>query len=198
VSASSFDGRSGAKPPSSPSAEHELLEVDVAVGVRAAVEHVHERHRQHVRVGAAHVAVQRQAGVVGGGLRDRERHPEDGVGAEARLGVGAVEGDELVVEEPLVGGVEADDEVGDPAVHVVDGSAHALAPVPGAAVAQLHGLVRAGARPAGHDGPPGGAGDQLHLHLDGGVAARVEHLPPDDVHDHAHDLASPVSLLWLE
>ena len=40
--------------------DHELLEVDVVVGVRAAVEHVHHRHRQHVGVGAADVAVQRQ------------------------------------------------------------------------------------------------------------------------------------------
>ena len=35
---------------------HELLEVDAAVGVRAAVEDVHHRHRQH---GAADASVER-------------------------------------------------------------------------------------------------------------------------------------------
>ena len=89
-----WSSRSGAKPPSSPTAvprpalvqrplqrvedlgahaqrlgegraprghDHELLEVDVVVGVRAAVEHVHHRHRQHARGVAAEVAPQRQA-----------------------------------------------------------------------------------------------------------------------------------------
>ena len=41
--------------------DHELLDVDVAVGVRAAVEDVHHRHREQVRVRAADVAEQRQA-----------------------------------------------------------------------------------------------------------------------------------------
>ncbi len=40
--------------------DHELLEVDLVVGVRAAVEHVHHRHRQHVGRLAAEVAPQRQ------------------------------------------------------------------------------------------------------------------------------------------
>jgi hypothetical protein len=65
--------------------DHELLEVDVVVGVLAAVEHVHHRHRQHVGVGAADVAVQRQAELVGGGLGHGERDAEDGVGAEPDL-----------------------------------------------------------------------------------------------------------------
>ena len=75
--------------------DHELLEVDVVVGVGAAVEDVHHRHRQHVGVGAADVAVQRQAELVGRGLGHGQRHAEDGVGAEAGLVVGAVEVDQL-------------------------------------------------------------------------------------------------------
>ena len=41
--------------------DHELLEVDLVVGVRAAVEHVHHRHGQHVRGLAAEVAPERLA-----------------------------------------------------------------------------------------------------------------------------------------
>ena len=103
-SAASFESRSGAKPPSSPTAvarprscsvllsawktstpvrsasekrrrahrhDHELLEVDLVVGVRAAVQHVHHRHRQHVRRLAAEVAPQRQAGLGRGRLGRR-------------------------------------------------------------------------------------------------------------------------------
>ena len=228
MSASSFDGRFGAKPPSSPSAvasprslssalsawyvstpqrsafgearradrrEHELLHVDVGVGVRAAVEHVHERHRQHVRVRAADVAVQREIGFVGGGLRRGQRHAEDGVGPEARLAVGAVERDQLVVEQALVGGVEADDGVGDLAVDVLDRGAHALAAVALAAVAQLVRLVRAGARAARDDGPAPRARQQLDVDLDGRVPPGVEDLAAHDLHDRAHRLRIP--RLWL-
>ncbi len=66
--------------------DHELLEVDRVVGMGAAVDDVHHRHRQDMGDGAADIAG-RAAGraSIGGGLGDRERHAEDGVGAEARL-----------------------------------------------------------------------------------------------------------------
>ena len=65
--------------------DHELLDVDVVVGVHAAVEHVHHRNRQHVGADPADVAVQGQADLVGRGVGHRERDAEDGVGAEAGL-----------------------------------------------------------------------------------------------------------------
>ena len=40
--------------------DHEFLDVDRVVGVRAAVDDVHHRHGQHVRAGAAEIAVERQ------------------------------------------------------------------------------------------------------------------------------------------
>src|SRR3712207_7364615 len=43
------------------SRDHELLHVDPGVGMRATVEDVQHRHRQHVRVGATYVAEQLQA-----------------------------------------------------------------------------------------------------------------------------------------
>ena len=168
--------------------EHELLEVDVAVGVGAAVQHVHQRHRQHVRVGAADVAVQRHARLLGDRLRRRQaarrgsRWRRGGPCCRCRRARSS-----SAVERPLVGGVEADDGVADLAVHVLDGVAHALAAEAVAAVAQLDGLVGAGARAARDRGPAPGARDQLDLDLDGRVAAGVEDLPPDDVLDDAHE-----------
>ena len=92
---------------------------------------------------------------------------------------------ELGVEHPLVGGVEPDDRVADLAVHVRDRVLHALAAVAVLAVAELDGLVRAGAGAARHRGPAPGAGDQLDLDLDGRVAAGVQDLPRRDVIDDA-------------
>ena len=73
--------------------DHELLEVDRIVGVLAAVEDVHHRHRQAGRADAAEIGVKRQSRRLGRGARDRHRDAEDGVGAELRLGLGAVERD---------------------------------------------------------------------------------------------------------
>ena len=139
-----------------------------------------------MRVGAADVAVERHAALVGDGLGRGQRHAEDRVGAEPALGVGAVERAERRVEHALIGGVEAGDRLADLAVHVRDRVLHALAAVADLAVAELDRLVRAGAGSARDRGPAPGPADELDLDLDGRVAARVEDLPPGDVIDDAH------------
>ncbi len=102
--------------------EHELLEVERVLRVRAAVDDVHQRHRQDVRVRAADPAVERQAGVGGRRLRDGERGAEDRVRAEPRLRRRPVELDQRAVDLALVGGVEPDERVRDLAVDVGDGA----------------------------------------------------------------------------
>jgi hypothetical protein len=62
--------------------DHELLEVDAIVGVHAAVEHVHERHRQHARLVAARVTPERNPRIIRRRSRACERHAENRVGAE--------------------------------------------------------------------------------------------------------------------
>jgi len=102
---------------------------------------------------------------------DGEGHPEQGVGPEPTLVVGAVGVEHRLVDTTLVGGLEAEQDVGELAVDVGDRGGHALAAEAVAAVAQLDGLELAGARPGGHDRPAARAGFQLDLHLDGGIAA---------------------------
>ena len=166
--------------------DHELLEVDRVVGVRAAVEHVHHRHRQQVRLLAAQVAPQRLAELGRARAGDRERHAEDRVRTEPGLGVGPVELDEGAVEPLLVAGLPAADRVGDLAVDVLHGAQDALAAERLAAVAQLDGLVLAGRR-AGRDRRAAErARLEAHVDLDGGVAAAVEDLAGVDVRDRAH------------
>ncbi len=156
--------------------DHELLQVDVVVGVLAAVHDVHHRHRQREGVDAADVLVERQLERGGGGVGGRQRDAEDRVGAELGLVRRAVELDEHAVDEALVGGVEPDDLLGDHVVHVVDGGAHALAEVLTRVVAQLDRLVLAGGGAGGHVGATDRAGLELDLDLDRGVAAGVEDL----------------------
>jgi hypothetical protein len=52
--------------------DHELLKIDVVVRMRAAVQHVHHRHRQHVSVDSSDVAVERRRRIRGGRARDGE------------------------------------------------------------------------------------------------------------------------------
>jgi len=61
--------------------DHELLHVDVVVGVSATVEDVEHRHRKTTRVRATDVAVERHAAVLSRGMRARERDAEDRVGS---------------------------------------------------------------------------------------------------------------------
>ena len=62
--------------------DHELLHVEVVVGVRAAVDDVHHRHRQRARARSAEVLKQRQARRLGCRAGDGQRHAEDRVRAE--------------------------------------------------------------------------------------------------------------------
>ena len=87
--------------------DHELLHVDVAVGVRAAVEDVHHRHRQQVGVRAADVAEQREPADSAAALATARRDAEDRVGAEPGLVGGAVEVEQRLVDEPLLVGGDA-------------------------------------------------------------------------------------------
>ena len=173
--------------------DHELLHVDVAVGVGATVEDVHHRHRQQVRRRAADVAEQRQAGGVGGRAGHGEADAEDGVGAEPGLVRRAVEVDQPLVDQPLLAGLVADELGADDVEDAVDGLGHALAAVALAAVAQLHRLEGAGGGAAGHGGPGDRPVVEGDLDLDGGVSARVEDLPRAYGVDAGHggSLASP-------
>ena len=102
-----------------------------------------------MRAHAAEVAVQRQAGFLGRGARHRHADRQRGVGAQAALVVGAVEVDQRLVEEGLLGGVEAQHRFADLGVDVLDRAQHALAEVARlVAVAQLDRLAGAGGRAA--------------------------------------------------
>jgi hypothetical protein len=157
--------------------DHELLEVDLVVSVRAAVEHVHHRHGQHVRCLAAEVAPERQPGLGGRRLGRRQRHAQDRVGAEPALVGRAVALEHGLVDGRLVGRVDAAHGLGQLARGVGDSLRDTLAAPGVAAVAQLDRLELTGRRPRRHRRPPCRTRLQQHVHLDGRVAAAVHDLP---------------------
>ena len=70
---------------------HELLEIDIAVGMRAAIEDVHHRRGQQAGGESAEILVKLDAQVVGHGARRRHGDREDRVRPELALVGGAVE-----------------------------------------------------------------------------------------------------------
>ncbi len=150
----------------------------------AAVDDVHHRHRHLHRAHAAEVAVERQAGFLGGGLGDRHRDGEDGVGAEARLVVGAVEVDHGLVDEGLFLGIEADDGFGNLGIDVFDRLHHTLAEkAAGIAIAQFDGFARTGGSTGRHGGAPHDAALQQHIGFNGGIATGIENLSCNNIND---------------
>ena len=89
--------------------DHELLHVQAVVGVGAAVDDVHHRHRHLHSSRAAEVAVQRQPALVRRGLGHGHGHGQHRIGAQARLVFRAVEIDQRLVDEALLGRIEAHD-----------------------------------------------------------------------------------------
>ena len=133
--------------------DHELLEVDRVVGMHAAIDDVHHRHRQQPRRGAADIAVQRQVGGHRRGLGGGKRNAENGIGAEPRFVGRAVERDHGLVDLRLRLGVDAAERIEDLVVDRVDRLEDAFAAIDGlVAVAQFDRFMRAGRGAGRHRG----------------------------------------------
>ena len=83
--------------------DHELLHVDVVVGMRAAVDDVHHRHRQRAGAVAAQVAGRAAARPTRPPPWPGQRDGQDGVGPQPRLVRRAVQLDHQPVDGRLVG-----------------------------------------------------------------------------------------------
>jgi hypothetical protein len=168
--------------------DHELLDVDVVVRVLPAVQDVHERHGQDAGRHAADVPVERKLKGNRGRVSAGERDRQDRVGPEFRLVLGPVERDQKLVDQHLVGGVEADDLGPDLLIDVrdrlLDPSAVVARLVP---VPKLDGLVGAGRGAGGHRRPTEDTGIEEHIDFDRGIPAGIEDLSCQHVGDRGHD-----------
>ena len=146
----------------------------------AAVEHVHHRHRQRLGVAAADVVIQALAGRQRAGLRAREGHAENSIGAETGLVRGAVQLDEQLVDGGLVEDVHALQRLSDLDVDVLNCLEHALAEVTALiAVAQLASLVDTGRNGSAANG----AVVERDLDFHGRIAAGVQNLSGAYIHN---------------
>ena len=162
-----------------------ILDVNVAAGgVCAAVEHVHHRHRQRLSVAAADVVIQALAGRQRAGLRAREGHAENSIGAETGLVRGAVQLDEQLVDGGLVEDVHALQRLSDLDVDVLNCLEHALAEVTALiAVAQLASLVDTGGSAGRNGSAANGAVVKRDLDFHGRIAAGVQNLSGTYIHN---------------
>lgn len=167
--------------------DHEFLNVDGVVGMFAAVDDVHHRHRQDTRRGAADIAVQRLRTIVRRRLGRGQRHAQDGIRAQTAFVVGAVQFDHDLVDLDLFGGVDAHQRLGDLAVDGGAGFQHALAHVTRlVAVTLFDRLIGTRGRARWHGSPAHCAVFQDHVDFDGGVATAVENFAGVNVYDGAH------------
>ena len=156
--------------------DHEFLDVQAIVGMRATVEDVHHRRGHRGRPGAKS-AVERLALRGRGGPGGGQGNGQDRVGPEPRPVGGAVQRDHSGVKLVLALAVGAEKGLADLAVDMAHGRLDAApAKAAGIPVAQLDRFARAGGGPRGHCRPAPGSAAQRHLGLQRGVAARIENL----------------------
>ena len=156
--------------------DHNFLELQRAFGVFAAVDHVHHRHRQRARRGAAEIAVQRHAERHRRRTRDGDRYAEQCVCAEIRFVRRTVEFDHRHVDFALRGRIEPFDRRPENFVYRGDRFEHALTAVAlRIAVALFHRLVRAGRRARGNHRFFDRAEARRDRNGHRRVAARIEH-----------------------
>ncbi len=167
--------------------DHEFLEIDGGVRVRAAVDDVRHGHRQNFGVGPAQVFEQRQIEFVGGGLGVGQRNGQDGVRAEFGFGFRAVQFQHRAVDQGLFGGIQTFQSGQDDVHDVFHGLAHPFAAVTFlVAVAQFDGLILTSAGAGGDRGAASHSTLQNHVDFHGGVAAGVENLTGDNILNQAH------------
>ena len=125
--------------------DHEFLDIDVVVGMGAAIDDVHHRQRQFTGIGAADIFVKRLSGFIGSRLGYRQRNAQDRVGAQVGLEFGAVQFDHLHVDSDLVIGFHADYLLGDHVVDIVNRFQNTFAKIARfIAVAKFHRLAFTG------------------------------------------------------
>ena len=145
------------------------------------------RRRQDPGHRSADVTIKRQARSFRRRLGDGKRNAEDCVGAELRLVLRAVERDHRLVDLELIFGLEAGDGVENVAIDRLNRFQNALAAEAAlVSVAQFDRLARAGRSARRNRGPSHRAVFQHDIHLDRRIAAAIEDLAGDDIHDRGH------------
>ncbi len=125
--------------------DHELLDINIVVGMGAAVDDVHHRQGQLTGIGAADIFVERHACLFGSSLGNSQGDPQDGVGTQVALEFGAVNLQHPLVDPHLITGFHADQFISDLVVDIIHRLQHPFAQVAAfVAVPQFQCLTLAG------------------------------------------------------
>ena len=177
--------------------DHELLEIQVVGGMLAAIDHVHQRYREHRGRRAAQVAVQRQAHAIGSCTGHGHAHGQDGIGSQAGFVGAAIEFIHGGIDRALIQGTQSAEGRCQPLFHIADGLVDSLAEVThGVAIAQLMGFVGTGAGTAGHNRPATSASLKQYLGFDRWGAAGVQDFPCHHGVDHKVERVEHSGLIW--
>ena len=161
--------------------DHELLEINRSIAVRASVKDVHHRHGKDLGVGSAEIFVKGLPNLRGGGLRGCEGNGEDGIGSDFLFGRGAVNRNHGFVDRHLIRRVEADESGSEKFGNISDSFVYALAEIAGfVSVAKLHGLMLSSAGAAGNRCAADGAAGEFDIGFDSRVTARIKDLAGSD------------------
>ena len=174
---------------------HEFLQVEVVVGMRAAIDDVHHRNGQRYGPHAAEVAVERQTGFLSGSARHGHGDCEHRIGAETALVFRAVQINHQAVNVDLIGRFCAEHGIGDFARNVFHGLENALAAETSRIlVAEFNRFTHAGRSARGNRRRCDNAAFKPNFRFNGRIAAAVENLTADDIDNGAHVCASQIYL----
>ncbi len=169
--------------------DHEFLDIDIVIGMGAAIENIHHRHRQQLGVGAANVTIKRQTALIRRRTGHGQGNAQNGVGPQTPLVLGTIDVDHLLIHRHLIKHLHADHGIGQFAVDGIHRLGDALAQITAlVAITQFHRLTGAGGSPGWHRSTAQTAlfGKDLHLH--GGIATGIEDFTRLNMGNAAHGL----------
>src|SRR5690554_290167 len=160
---------------------HELLDVDVVVGMLTAIENVHHRHRHAVLTRLAielgDMGIERHALGIGCRLGCRQRNSQNGVGTQLGLVVGTIEFEHGIVETTLVAGIHADKPLTDGSINSSYRLEYAFSQITaGITITQFQRFTGAGGSTTGSASDAQDTTFQPYLGLNSGVPTGIEHL----------------------
>jgi len=85
--------------------DHELLKIQVVVGMGAAIDHIHHRHRKPHRTRTAEVTIKRQTGLLGGSFGHGHGDCQHGIGPKPGFVLCAIQIDQGLVDKRLLAGI---------------------------------------------------------------------------------------------
>ena len=142
---------------------------------------------RHPRLRAANITEKRQAANISGGLRNGERHAEDGIGAEARFVWRSVEGDHRLVDGDLILGIHAGERIENIAVDGFDRLQDALAAEASLiAVAQFDSFVCPGRGARRNRRTPERPVLQGDVNFDRRIAAAIQNFAASNIDNGGH------------